>query len=227
MVAIPMLADALERQSTAAPRPTPSAFAQSSRVWMGVGLFFGVFAVFIFAMVVVLHFLRRRTLRARNDPAFSLRNAPPPFERAVPQPPTVARLQRRWASRSGITIEELDSVAPIRSFAPHKRHAFNNQKETPSEVPVNVQVNAMTEAVATDNANADNASESQESGSDALETTCAICLEEMEVGAKTRRLPCGHEFDARYVFVFVWFASFPFAMQALSTQAVHRAPCLA
>lgn len=35
------------------------------------------------------------------------------------------------------------------------------------------------------------------------EDTCAVCLEEMDGHSKTRRMPCGHAFDAKYV----WFLS--------------------
>lgn len=31
------------------------------------------------------------------------------------------------------------------------------------------------------------------------ENTCSVCLDEMEAGSKTRRMPCGHDFDAKYV----------------------------
>lgn len=31
------------------------------------------------------------------------------------------------------------------------------------------------------------------------ENTCAVCLEEMDADAKTRRMPCGHDFHAKYV----------------------------
>lgn len=37
---------------------------------------------------------------------------------------------------------------------------------------------------------------------------CAVCLEDMNEGSKTRRLPCGHWFDAEYVNLFVFIISF-------------------
>lgn len=33
------------------------------------------------------------------------------------------------------------------------------------------------------------------------DNVCAVCLEEMEAGTKTRKMPCGHEFDAKYVLI--------------------------
>ena len=148
-------------------------------------------AAFLFALGIGIFYLHRwiraRRGRAPYEHSFGAR-MPAVANQGLETPtaPVVARMQRRWAKGAGLTLEELDSVAPIRPF----ERRSNAERFAPSDAPTGTADAA---------AGSEAASESIDTASavDEMETTCAICLEEMTVGCKTRRLPCGHEFDAR------------------------------
>lgn len=152
-------------------------------------------SVLVFWFRAVRRRIRARELALRNSAFFDPRI---PFENESLQNPAAVRLQRLWANRSGISIEELDFVAPIQPYVPKcERKEGIQDGKTPSSG--NVDGACDVENVDLDGKGLNGSVVSQHSVSDNLESTCAICLEEMQPGCKTRCLPCGHEFDARCV----------------------------
>lgn len=81
-------------------------------------------------------------------------------------PPAVVRIQRHTTqSSSGISLKELDSVAPIQPYHPSNLTA---EEHTICE--------------------------------DEDDIVCPICLEDIQIGVKSRTLLCKHTFHSEYVF---------------------------
>lgn len=90
--------------------------------------------------------------------------------RTTQQPPMVVRMQRHIQA-NGLSVEELDKIAPVKL-------------SRPDEMP--------------DVRDASPGSTTSECVQD--DCTCPVCLEEMSPDDKVRRMPCTHTFHAQYVF---------------------------
>lgn len=91
--------------------------------------------------------------------------------------------QRRWTARhgnNGLTMDELDLVAPVRSYEKGLK-GTSVREEASSEEEV-VSPETARNGIAT--------------WGDASDDTCAVCLDDMADGDKTRKLRCGHDFHA-------------------------------
>ena len=104
-------------------------------------------------------------------------------------PPT-AQMQRRLSHQSGITLDELDLVAPVRKFGlPFEEDRADDTQAPPSSTEIE-KPSAPGQAGKADPTDKPSPEES---------VICAICLEDMEINQKTRRLPCLHEYHSGYV----------------------------
>lgn len=66
-----------------------------------------------------------------------------------------------------------------------------------------VEINAV--APVTDYVKQSTSSSTDLAGNKGGDDVCAVCLEDMSEGSRTRRLPCGHWFDAEYVMLVAFF----------------------
>lgn len=144
-----------------------------------------IIAVAVSSIVLAILFFVGRGLflkRQRRSPSVRHSGAGlrGPNDRGIanfPSPaPSLVRLQRMQQQNNGLSMDELDFAAPVKSYVS-----------------------------ASDDNNRDKTGDNDD--------ICAVCLEEMEKGTKTRRMPCGHVFDARYVCRFPYTASSFFAFE--------------
>lgn len=150
-----------------------------------------------------------RPQRPRNVLSYQMAGSESAHTEGGPEPLTIRQIRyRRWTARqgnNGITIDELDLVAPVRSYVPGTRGAgYDAGSDALSSADERSSLRTGDEAVnGDDNSSATSVGvpdmgnlNSKALFKDATDNTCAICLEDMEMNHKTRALPCGHEFDA-------------------------------
>lgn len=101
------------------------------------------------------------------------------------QPPAIIRIQRHLQSTSGLTLGELDAVAPVTEFP----DSFGLPSGDPS--------NDQRGDNATESQNdKENSTENNQSESVQDDVVCPVCLEDMRSSVPVRKLPCGHFFHA-------------------------------
>lgn len=185
--------EAAARSDTPAPAPSSNTVP-----WTGVGIVLGLLVLLIFSLLLLLWYKRRRrrlaqamaqsssqahsshAAGANGDVLGTSGNTQSGTDADEDQGSIRALRQRRWTSRNGqagITVDELDLVAPLREYVPMaKRTAHTGIAPTTDE---DVDLEAASDGVGDDE-----------------EDTCAVCLDEMMEGVSTRALRCGHEFHA-------------------------------
>lgn len=158
---------------------------------VGAGL--GGVVIFVSVLCAIQYRRRRRRRRLAGEEALNGDVAPRHLTRlerlALPDAgadaDSIRQLrQRRWAARhgnNGLTLDELDLVAPVRTYEPGKKGTAYAD-EASSEDGGNVDGGAGAGGAAVT------------PWGDASDDTCAVCLDDMMDGVKTRKLRCGHEF---------------------------------
>jgi Ring finger domain len=95
---------------------------------------------------------------------------------------------RMWSARNGhngITLDELDLVAPVSAYKP-RRTVGSSSSSAGGDADVDADADADVEPKP--------AVGGAVTYGDVTDHTCAVCLDDMEAGDKTRGLRCGHEF---------------------------------
>jgi Ring finger domain len=165
--------------------------------WLGTGLAIG--ALSLIAMGLLTYFILRQWLvrlgghRGEVPDRATAPAMPSNYEaEALSIRQTRARM---WSSRNGhngITIDELDLVAPVRAYSPGRKGANEYEDDIKGDGLSDAEVDAGGEKGAAVCDSSD--SNVPEVYGDATDDTCVVCLDDMCAGDKTRELRCGHEF---------------------------------
>lgn len=122
-------------------------------------------------------------LRALNRQSHA-RSTTPGATRTPNHPPAIIRIQRHIQSAAGLTLVELDAVAPETQF-PEKLDSSPDHDASGA---------APDDSDAEENENTDvYISQRMDSSHDVV---CPVCLEDMRSNLNVRKLPCGHFFHS-------------------------------
>lgn len=167
---------------------------------------FGGAITFLLLYIYVQHLRRRRGRRASLEGQANASNGRPPshltvLERAAlsqiaTDPESIRQLrQRRWTARhgnNGLTVDELDLVAPVRPY----EKAGGAAKDSTRVDSSSDDEGGCERACEGKSKEVNDVESGIGSWAGASDDTCAVCLDDMAEGDKTRKLRCSHEFHA-------------------------------
>lgn len=162
---------------------------------------------FLVLFIFMQHRRKRRLRRAAMDGGANAPDGRPPSHLTVLERAALAETatdlesirqlrQRRWAARNsnnGLTLDELDLVAPVRAYEKVGHRTRPRVDESASDDEPGGAAVAGAEGAKSATNDVDCSVQSWDGASD---DTCAVCLDDMAEGDKTRKLRCSHEFHA-------------------------------